>query len=144
MLRRAVCFAAVTLHISLQGAQVDQNERVSELGLHLDILQIPTGGLAQIPEIRILEENESTLLKDFIFGGRRSQNRLIRGMKGPTTELFPISPRGRRSKISRLKNISEERSATMEPTVVALSPRRRGFGSIVSMSGKMVHGQWSK
>jgi hypothetical protein len=94
MLRKAVCLAAVTLHISLQGAQVDQNEKISELGLHLDVLQIPTGGLAQIPEIRILDENESTLLKDFIFAARRSQNRLIRGMKSPHNRIGPdLTPR---------------------------------------------------
>jgi hypothetical protein len=89
MLRKAVCLVAVILHISLQGAQVDQNEKISGLGLHLDILQIPTASLAQIPEIRILDENQSTLLKDFLFGTRRSQNRLIRGIEGPRNRIVP-------------------------------------------------------
>src|ERR1700754_2930728 len=77
MLRKAVGLAAVTLHISLQGTPNDQNGKMPGVGLHLEILQVPTGGLAQIPESRILDDNQSTLLKDFLFGTRRSDNQLI-------------------------------------------------------------------
>jgi hypothetical protein len=94
MLRKAVGLAAVTLHISLQGTLDDPNEKVSELGLRLEIVQVRTGGLAHIPETRILDGNESTLLKDFLFGARRSQNRLIQGTKGTHGQVVPdLTPR---------------------------------------------------
>jgi hypothetical protein len=59
------------------------------VGLHLEILQVPTGGLAQIPESRILDDNQSTLLKDFLFGTRRLDNQLIPGTEGPHSRLVP-------------------------------------------------------
>ncbi|KAJ5454629.1 uncharacterized protein N7458_005585 [Penicillium daleae] len=71
------------------GTPNDQNEKMPGVGLHLEILQVPTGGLAQIPESRILDDNQSTLLKDFLFGTRRSDNQLIRGTEGPHSRLVP-------------------------------------------------------
>ncbi|KAJ5645811.1 hypothetical protein N7490_002183 [Penicillium lividum] len=76
MLRKALGLAAVTLHMSLKGT-------------HLEILQIPTGGLAQISETRILDDHESTILRDVLFGSRRSQNRLVQGIEGPHSRIVP-------------------------------------------------------
>jgi hypothetical protein len=88
MLRKAVGLAAVTLHISLQGTAADRKEK-PQPGLYMEILQVPTGGLAQIPETRILDGNESTMLKDFLFGTRCSHNRMIQGTEGLHRRIVP-------------------------------------------------------
>lgn len=83
MLRKAVGLAAVTLHISFHEGESSQQ------GPYLDILQVPTGGLAQISEIRTLDGKKSTVLSDFLFGSRTSRNQLLRATEGPNNRVVP-------------------------------------------------------
>ena len=83
MLRRAIGLATVSLHITFHQAESTRQ------GSYLEILQVPTGGLARISETRILNSKEFTVLEDFLFGNRTSQNQPLHGTSGPENRIVP-------------------------------------------------------
>lgn len=83
MLRRAIGLATVTLHISFHQAESTRQ------GPYLEILQVPTGGLARMSETRVLNSKECTVLKDFLFGNRTSRNQSLQGISGPENRIVP-------------------------------------------------------
>ncbi|KAJ5917623.1 hypothetical protein N7466_011177 [Penicillium verhagenii] len=98
VLRKAVALAEVTMHISVSSspdslssnvAAAAESQLIPHEKLHLSILQIPTGGLAQIPEQRALDWNEQVHLKDFLFGARQCRSRLVAGTVGPAGRIVP-------------------------------------------------------
>ncbi|KAJ5937891.1 hypothetical protein N7454_004233 [Penicillium verhagenii] len=98
VLRKAVALAEVTMHISVSSSSDSHSSNVAAAAgsqliphekLHLSVLQIPTGGLAQIPEQRILDWNEPVYLRDFLFGERQCRNRFVTGSMGPAGRNVP-------------------------------------------------------
>ncbi|KAJ5190253.1 uncharacterized protein N7498_009238 [Penicillium cinerascens] len=95
VLRKAVALAVVTLHISISSPSASHlsNTTGSQLPLqeelYLAVLQVPTAGLAPIPETRILDWDRRAPLRDFLFGARQSRNRFVPGKRGLSGRIVP-------------------------------------------------------
>jgi len=55
----------------------------------LSVFQVPTAGLGGISESRLLDWDETTPLKDFLFGTRQSRNHFITGKKRDDGRVVP-------------------------------------------------------
>ncbi|KAJ5760834.1 hypothetical protein N7520_007990 [Penicillium odoratum] len=89
VLRKAAALAVVTLHISISSPSASQSDTASPQKSHISVIQVPTAGLGGTSETRILDWDERTQLKDFIFGNRQSRNRFVTGKAGVDGRILP-------------------------------------------------------
>ncbi|KAJ5924866.1 hypothetical protein N7466_009053 [Penicillium verhagenii] len=92
VLRKAASLAVVTLHCSISAPSASHagaDSQPSPQSSHLSVLQVPTAGLGPISESRILDWEERTPLRDFLFGTRLSRNHLIAGKRGVGGRILP-------------------------------------------------------
>ncbi|KAJ5953144.1 hypothetical protein N7454_000040 [Penicillium verhagenii] len=92
VLRKAASLAVVTLHCSItapSASHAGADSQPSPQSSHLSVLQVPTAGLGPISESRILDWEERTPLRDFLFGTRLSRNHLIAGKRGVDGRILP-------------------------------------------------------
>ncbi|KAJ6093174.1 hypothetical protein N7486_008463 [Penicillium sp. IBT 16267x] len=91
-LRKAAVLAVPTFHLSISSSSASRPEFESQSApqkSNLSVFQVPTAGLGGISQSRTLDWDETTPLKDFLFGTRQSRNRFITGKRGIDGRVMP-------------------------------------------------------
>lgn len=81
-----------TFRISISSSSASRADAESQSApqkSNLSVFQLPTAGIGGISESRTLDWDETTPLKDFVFGTRQSRNRFITGQRGIDGRVVP-------------------------------------------------------
>ncbi|KAJ5539957.1 hypothetical protein N7513_008289 [Penicillium frequentans] len=92
VLRKAAGLAVPTLHMSISSPSASRlctESQSAPQKAYISVFQVPTAGLGAITESRVLDWDERTPLKDFLFGTRLSRNRFITGKKRDDGRMVP-------------------------------------------------------
>ncbi|KAJ5643810.1 uncharacterized protein N7484_006317 [Penicillium longicatenatum] len=88
-LRKAASLAVPTLHISISASCPDTESQYAPQKSNLSVFQVPTAGIGGISELRLLDWDEMSPLKDFVFGARQSRNHFVTGKRGVDGRVVP-------------------------------------------------------